>query len=202
MHPSSPSMNAPKDQDETEMVYAAEETLTDAIPDPVNEQIATLEQENTALKDRLLRTLAEMDNLRKRTEREVADAKAYALTSFARDLLSVVDNLGRALAASPVDDASDPTLTALAEGVSMTERELLNALKKHGVERVDPENQRFDPNLHQAIFEIENANVPAGTVLQVMQSGFTLSGRVLRPAMVGVSKGGPKPSGETVDRTV
>jgi molecular chaperone GrpE len=183
--------------EESPMVYAPEEEFQTQ-PDPSE----ALKEENAALKDRLLRTLAEMDNLRKRTEREIGDAKAYAVTAFARDLLSVVDNLGRAQAAASVDEDSDPALKVLSEGVSLTEREFLNTLGKHGVVRIDPQGERFDPNLHQAMFEVEDASVASGTVMQVMQAGYTISGRVLRPAMVGVSKGGPKPMGEGVDRTI
>jgi molecular chaperone GrpE len=204
MSPKSTSMNANEaratdDQDDTAMVYTPDEEAGEKTrPDPAQE----LKAENAALKDRLLRTLADMDNLRKRTEREISDAKAYAVTALARDLLPVSDNLGRALAAAPVDDSSDPTLQVLSEGVSLTERELLNTLGKHGVVRIDPQGERFDPNLHQAMFEVEDPGIASGTVVQVIQPGFTISGRVLRPAMVGVSKGGPKPVGEGIDRSV
>lgn len=165
---------------------------------------ARLEAENADLKDRALRVLAEMENLRKRTEREVQDARAYAVTSFARDLLTVADNLDRALAAVPADD-EDPALKALTEGVSLTSREFQGVLAKHGVTRIDPQpGERFDPNLHQAMFEVPDPSRPSGEVVQVVQAGFALSGRLLRPAMVGVSKGGPKPqaeAGASVDRS-
>ncbi|MAU98989.1 MAG: nucleotide exchange factor GrpE [Fulvimarina sp.] len=161
-----------------------------------DERIATLEAENADVKDRLLRLAADMENLRRRTEREVKDARTYAVTSFAREMLSVADNLSRALAAVPEEHRSDESsgLKALIEGVEMTEKGLASTLEKHGVRRLEPEGQRFDPNFHQAMFEIPNADVPNGTVLQVVQAGYAIGERVLRPAMVGVSKGGPKAS--------
>lgn len=161
-----------------------------------DERIATLEAENADVKDRLLRLAADMENLRRRTEREVKDARTYAVTSFAREMLSVADNLSRALAAVPEEHRSDESsgLKALIEGVEMTEKGLASTLEKHGVRRLEPEGQRFDPNFHQAMFEIPNADVPNGTVLQVVQAGYAIGDRVLRPAMVGVSKGGPRAS--------
>ncbi len=162
--------------------------------------IEALNAENSELKDRVLRTLAEMENLRRRTEREVADAKTYGATSFARDMLSVVDNLARALEHLPEEARknADPHLQSMIEGVELTARDLEAVLGRHGVRKLDPKGQRFDPNFHQAIFEAPDETVPAGTVSQVVQSGWTIGDRVLRPAMVGVSKGGPKaaPKGE------
>jgi molecular chaperone GrpE len=145
------------------------------------------------MKERLLRTLAEMENLRKRTEREVADAKTYGVTSFARDMLSVADNMRRAFDSAPAElQAEDGPLKAFVDGISLTERELLKTLEKHGVKKIEPNGQKFDPNLHQAMFELPNPDVPNGTVVQTVQAGFVIGDRVLRPALVGVSKGGPK----------
>jgi molecular chaperone GrpE len=146
------------------------------------------------LKDKLLRTLAEMENLRKRTEREVTDARLYGVASFARDMLAVADNMRRALdAVSPALRASaEPGAKALIDGVELTERELLKALEKNGVRQFTPRGEKFDPNVHQAIFEVPDASVPAGSVVEVVQPGYMIGERVLRPAMVGVSKGGPK----------
>ncbi len=162
--------------------------------------VEALNAENSQLKDRVLRTLAEMENLRRRTEREVADAKTYGATSFARDMLSVVDNLARALEHLPEEARknADPHLQSMIEGVELTARDLEAVLGRHGVRKLDPKGQKFDPNFHQAIFEAPDETVPAGTVSQVVQSGWTIGDRVLRPAMVGVSKGGPKaaPKGE------
>lgn len=161
-------------------------------PSPA-EDVARLETENADLKDRLLRTLAEMDNLRKRTERDVQDARAYAVTAFARDLLSVADNLQRALSSVPEMSEDAPALKSLQEGVGMTGRELQQVLTKHGVAPVEPQaGDKFDPNLHQAMFEVPDPSAPSGTVVQVVQTGYTISGRLLRPALVGVAKGGPK----------
>jgi molecular chaperone GrpE len=159
---------------------------------------AKLRQENVDLKDRLLRTLADMENLRKRTEREVADARVYGVSTFARDVLGVADNIQRALEATGEDwkKHADETGKALYEGVELTERDLLKALEKHGVRRIEPQGQKFDPNLHQAMYEVPDDSVPAGTVVQVLQSGFTIGDRILRPALVGVAKGGPKPGPE------
>ena len=156
--------------------------------------IEALNAENSQLKDRVLRTLAEMENLRRRTEREVADAKTYGVTSFARDVLTVVDNLARALEHLPAEAraAADPQIQSVIEGVELTARELEAVLARHGVRKLDPKGQKFDPNFHQAIFEAPDETLPAGTVSQVVQSGWTIGDRVLRPAMVGVSKGGPK----------
>ncbi|MGI6245580.1 MAG: nucleotide exchange factor GrpE [Pseudochelatococcus sp.] len=156
-------------------------------------QIARFEAENADLKDKLLRTLAEMENLRRRTEREVADARAYGITSFARDVLSVSDNIRRALEVIPADQrAADGALKAFAEGIELTDRELLKTLARHGVKEISPQGEKFDPNLHQAMFEVPDASVPNGTVVQVVQTGFTIGERVLRPALVGVSRGGAK----------
>src|SRR6516225_8147792 len=156
---------------------------------------AKLRQENVELKDRLLRTLADMENLRKRTEREVADSRVYGISAFARDVLSVADNIERALEATGEDwkKHADETGKALFEGVELTERDLLKALEKQGIRRIDPSGQRFDPNLHQAMYEVTDENIAAGTVVQVLQAGFTIGDRILRPAMVAVAKGGPKP---------
>jgi molecular chaperone GrpE len=158
-----------------------------AAPDPV----AALEAERADLKDKLLRTLAEMENLRRRTEREVADAKAYAVTGFARDMLSVADNLRRALESFGTAAVEGPAKT-LAEGVDLTEREMLKTFEKHGVKKIEPLGEKFDPNLHQAMFEAPDPTQPKGHVVAVVQAGYAISGRVLRPALVGVSAGAPK----------
>ena len=156
--------------------------------------LAALEAENSTLQDRLLRAAAEMENLRRRTEREKAEATLYAASSFARDMLSVSDNMDRALSA--VDDeqreAADDITRNLLEGVEMVRRELLNTFEKHGIQRIEPVGEKFDPNLHQAMFEIPDPEAVSGTVVQVVQPGFVIGERVLRPAMVGVAKGGPK----------
>lgn len=151
--------------------------------------------ENAEMRDRLLRTLADMENLRRRTEREKADTARYAITNFARDVLTVGDNLKRTMDHVPADAAAqDPALKTFLEGVELTERELLNVLERHGVTRIEPLGQRFDPNFQQAMFEVQNPDVAEGTVVDVMQAGYTIGDRCLRPALVAVAKGGAKPS--------
>jgi molecular chaperone GrpE len=169
---------------------AAEGSAAEAAPS----ELETLREENSGLKDRLLRALAEMENLRRRTEREVADAKTYGVTSFARDMLGVADNLRRALDHLPAEtrESADAATKSLIEGVEVTERDFLSRLTRHGVKKLEPQGERFDPNLHEALFELPDESVPAGTVGQVVESGYTIGDRVLRPAKVGVSKGGPK----------
>jgi molecular chaperone GrpE len=155
------------------------------------------------VKDKLLRTLAEMENLRKRTAREVTEARLYGVTSFAHDMFAVADNMRRALdAVSPELRASaEPGVKALIDGVELTERELLKALEKNGVRQFTPRGEKFDPNVHQAMFEVPDPSVPAGSVAEVVQPGYMIGERVLRPAMVGVSKGGPKsaPASQTAN---
>ena len=156
--------------------------------------IEKLNAENAELKDRVLRVLAEMENLRRRTEKEVADARAYGVTAFARDMLTVADNLARALESLPVEAlaSADGAFKGLLEGVELTGRDLQSALGRHGVTKLEPKGEKFDPNFHQAMFEAPDESLPAGTVMQVVQSGWKIGERVLRPALVGVSKGGPK----------
>jgi molecular chaperone GrpE len=154
----------------------------------------SLDRELAEMKDRLLRTLAEMENLRKRTEREVTDARLYGVASFARDVLGVADNIRRALDTVPPEARAHANagMKALVDGVELTERELLKALEKNGVRQFTPHGEKFDPNLHQAMYEVPDPSVPAGSIVQVMQPGYMLGERVLRPALVAVAKGGPK----------
>lgn len=160
--------------------------------DPRDTQIAALTEEVASLKDRLLRLAAEMDNVRKRGERERAEATLYAATNFAKDLLSVSDNMNRALAAVPLEDRkhADETLKNLLAGVELTDRELMNVFQRYGIRKLETVGQKFDPNLHQALFEVPTSEKPPGTVMQEMQSGFAIGDRCLRPAMVGVAKAG------------
>jgi molecular chaperone GrpE len=157
-------------------------------------EIERLESEKGDLTDRLVRLAAEMDNLRKRTDRELTDTRRYAVSKFAGDMLVVGDNLRRALGAVPADhrDSADEAWKALMEGVEMTEREMDRLLEKNGVTRIAAVGERFDPHRHQAMFEIPDPSVPAGTVSQVVQEGYQIGDRVLRAALVGVSKDGPK----------
>jgi molecular chaperone GrpE len=164
--------------------------------DPEEGSLELLVKEAADSRDKMLRTLAEMENLRQRTRREVADAKTYGITGFARDILDIADNLQRALDAVPAEAkaTADPGMKALMEGVELTERSLLNTLEKNGVRKFDPSGERFDPNFQQAMYEVPDPSVPAGTVVQVVQAGYMIGERVLRPALVGVSKGGAKPA--------
>jgi molecular chaperone GrpE len=185
-----------------ERVDAAMEDAAGADAAEMETEIDPLEllrTENAELRDRYLRLAAEMDNLRRRTERDVKDAKSYSVAGFARDMLGVSDNLRRALDAIPAEtrEAGESGFNTLIEGVELTERAMLSALERHGVKKIEPEGQKFDPNFHQAMFEIPNPEVPNNTVLQVVQAGYTIGERVLRPAMVGVSKGGPKVAQDT-----
>ena len=162
--------------------------------DPEEGSVEALVKEVAEARDKALRTLAEMENLRKRTAREVTDARAYGITGFARDVLDIADNLQRALDAVPAEtrESADPMLKALIEGVELTERSLLNALEKNGVRKFDPSGEKFDPNSQQAMYEVPDPSVPPGTVVQVVQAGYTIGERVLRPALVGIAKGGAK----------
>ena len=171
---------------------------TEGAVDGDYEALVRLLKENEELKDRALRVAAEMENLRRRTARDVHDARSYAIANFARDMLSVSDDLARALDAIPADvkASGDAGFKALIEGVEITERAMLAALERHGVRRLQPQGEKFDPNFHQAMFEVPNPDVPSGTVVQVVQTGYSIGDRVLRPAMVGVAKGGPKPGGD------
>ncbi|MBV9741177.1 MAG: nucleotide exchange factor GrpE [Hyphomicrobiales bacterium] len=166
---------------------------------PQDEAAAKLEQEKAELKDKLLRALAEMENLRRRTEKEVADTRAYAISAFARDTLSVADNLRRALEAVPEEARkANGALSGLIEGVELTERELAKVLERHGVRKLDPAGEKFDPNLHQAMFEAPHDNLAKGQVHTVVQPGYAIGERVLRPALVGVSSGTPTAANDEV----
>ncbi len=168
-------------------------------------QLGELQTQVAELKDKYLRAHAEMENTRRRAEKDVADARSYSIAGFARDMLSVADNLGRALAAvdPALREAADNTMKTLLEGVELTNRELAKTLEKHGVRLLNPMDQKFDPNFHQAMFEIPDETVPPGTVKQVVQPGYAIGDRVLRPAMVGVTKAAPKAAGNggEVDKT-
>jgi molecular chaperone GrpE len=162
--------------------------------DPEPGSVEALAKEVADWRDKTLRTLAEMENLRQRTKREVADSKVYGITGFARDVLDIADSLQRALDAVPAEtrELADPMLKTLIEGVVLTERSLLSALEKNGVRKFDPTGEKFNPNFQQAMYEVPDPSVPAGTVVQVVQAGYMIGERVLRPALVGVSKGGAK----------
>jgi molecular chaperone GrpE len=173
--------SAPEDEPQIEEPETAETPMVDPI------EVLTIERDE--YRDKLLRTLAEMENLRRRTEREVADARTYGATNFARDMLTVVDNLGRGLGAVPLEERAlaEGAFKGLIDGVELTERDLLKTLQRHGVKVIDPKGEKFDPNRHQALFEAPDPETPKGHVSIVTQIGFTIGDRVLRPALVGVS---------------
>ncbi len=162
-------------------------------------EIARLTEENAKLRDQMLRALADAENTRRRTQREREDMAKYAISDFAKELLAVADNLRRALEAVPENERrAESVLANLAEGVSATERQLLSAFEKNGIVKIDPVDQKFDPNYHQAMFEVIDSGKLPGTVAQVIQPGYVLHGRLLRPALVGVAKGEPPPKVDTV----
>jgi molecular chaperone GrpE len=174
-------------EDEDEITPAAAEA----------DEAAALRAEVAELKDRLLRALADVENIRKRAERDRRDAELYGATRFARDLLSVYDNFDRAL-----DNVTDPvrqSAPGLIEGIELTRRDLLSAFERHRIAKVEPKaGDRFDPKLHQAMFEAPVPGTKAGDIIQVMGVGFTIGDRLLRPAQVGVSSGGPAVPRETL----
>ena len=186
-------MTKPKDEPVTEDQLAPEDAASEQSGGEF-EVLERLMKENEDLKDRALRIAAEMENLRRRTARDVQDARSYAIANFARDMLTVSDNLRRGLDAIPAEarETGDAAFKALFEGVDLTERAMLAALERHGVKKLNPQGEKFDPNFHQAMFEMPNPDIAAGTVVQVVQPGYSIGDRVLRPAMVGVSAGGPK----------
>jgi len=169
---------------------AGAELPDEGIPVSAEDRLAAVEAELAETRDRLLRALAETENVRRRLQRERDDARKYAAGDFAKDLLSPVDNLRRALDAMPEAETTDPRARSSRDGVAATERELLAAFERHGLKRIDPKGERFDHNFHQAIFEAERPDLPAGTIVEVLQPGYVLNDRLLRPAMVGVAKGG------------
>jgi molecular chaperone GrpE len=175
------------------------EVEADEAPATPEERAAALEAELAEAQDRLLRALAETENVRRRAQRERADAEKYGFGKFAGDLLSVADNLRRALDSLPEAEAHDDRTKSLLAGVAATERELLAAFERHGMKRIDPKGERFDHNFHQAVFEVENSGRPAGTIVEVLQPGYVVHDRLLRPAMVGVAKGGPAEAEGTDD---
>ena len=168
----------------------------EAAAPPANE-VEALKAEATDMRDRMLRALADAENTRRRAEREKQDASQYAIARFARDMLQIADNFARALAACPAEkrDAADPQVKAVLDGVEATERQLLQALEQHGVKPIDTGDGKFDPNLHQAIAEVPGNGKPGGSIVDVVQQGYTIGERLLRPAMVTVARREAAPTG-------
>jgi molecular chaperone GrpE len=169
---------------------ARAETPQTAEPAPTPPPAGPTAQELAEVKDKLLRALAEVENIRRRAEREVADARQYAVTGFAREMLSVADNLRRAIEAVPAEQrqAGEGTLRALIEGVEVTERGLEQTLARFGVRRMEAKGKKFDPSFHQAMYEVERDDAAPGTVVEEMQAGYTIGERVLKPALVAIAK--------------
>lgn len=197
-----------KNENQTENQDKPEEELVDkideenAVENSSDEEVTPLtiaEKEINDLRDKLLRAVAETENVRRRSEKEKADAANYAVTSFARDMLAIGDNLHRALEALPEDENLPENVKNLIEGVKMTDRELHNIFERHGINKINPHGEPFDHHHHQAMFETETNEHPHGTVMQVMQVGYKIKDRLLRPAMVGVAKGSPEKPAEGVD---
>ncbi len=180
------------DDDDFELAEDEPSILDNMISKDVHR--AAVDAETSDLRDKLLRAVAETENMRKRMEREVAQARKFAVTEFVKDIIPLTDTFQRAIEAVPDDAAeNDPALQSLMDGVTMTERQFLSVMEKHGVNRIEPQGEQFDPNFHQAIAQFPNPDVPSGTIMEVAQAGFVLASRVIRPAMVVVAQGGPKP---------
>jgi molecular chaperone GrpE len=190
-------MAADPKSDQPAPAAANDDATTDAAAAELEAGQAALDAlmaENAELKDRLLRTAAEVENVRKRGEREISDTRTYAIAGFARDMLAATDSLSRALAVVPAEvrAQAEGTLKSLIEGIELTEREMQRLLAKHGVTPIEAQGQKFDPHKHQAMFEVPDPSQPEGTVVQVVQAGYAIGERVLRPALVGIAKGGGK----------
>jgi molecular chaperone GrpE len=183
-------MNTTPEQEDPNLEQLADELLDNAPVDATDAEIIALKEEVAAAKDRLLRFAAESENQKKRLEREKAEATLYAASNFARDLLSVADSLSRALAAVPPEerDVIDDVMKKFLDGIELTERELLSVFQRHNIRKLETVGQKFDPNLHQAMFEVPTSEKPPGTVMQEIQSGYAVGERCLRPALVGVAK--------------
>ena len=158
-----------------------------------SDPLTAMTAERDALKDQLLRALADTENMRRRSEREADTARKYGHTQFARDLVGAIDNLARALASAPEDKSSlDESVQSLLTGIELSWTEIQSAIEKHGVRQINPVGEKFDYNFHQAMFEVPTNDQPPGMVLEVVQHGYALHDRLLRPAMVGVSKAADK----------
>ena len=179
--------NATAADAEPESAAAAQASDVEAGQD--SDPLTAMTAERDALKDQLLRALADTENMRRRSEREADTARKYGHTQFARDLVGAIDNLARALASAPEDKSSlDESVQSLLTGIELSWTEIQSAIEKHGVRQINPVGEKFDYNFHQAMFEVPTNDQPPGMVLEVVQHGYALHDRLLRPAMVGVSK--------------
>ena len=178
----------PEAKEATPKAPVEEVNRPEAAPEAKVADVVSHAEEIKLLNEKVLRALAEAENTRRRAEREIADSRAYAITGFAREMLTVQDNLRRALAHLPEEMKSTSEYKAFVEGVEVTERELLNIFDRHGIKLVSPKGEEYDHNLHQAMFEVETDDAKPGTVVQVVQEGYVIRDRLLRPAMVGIAK--------------
>lgn len=200
-----PETEAPESAESTAQTLNEEPAAQGEAAEAPEVDVAALQAENADLRDRLLRAAAEMENTRKRAERDKQDASRYATAGFARDMLEVADNLRRALAALKEEEreAASESLKGMVEGVEVTERQLLAIFERHGIREITPKpGERFDPNLHEAMFEVPGTEHPSGSVVHVIQAGYTIADRLLRAARVGVAKDEGTQSGGKVDTTV
>jgi molecular chaperone GrpE len=187
-----------EEQSVSEEIFSGEPEAVgeDSAPDPLE----VLKEENAKLKDMYLRAMAETENVRARAKRDIEDSSRYAATKFARDMVNIIENLGRASASiTPELRASGDVLKQVGDGIDMTMQELLGIFERNGIKRLNPQGEKFDHNFHQAVAQVETKDAPAGTVLQVLQAGYLLHDRLLRPAMVTVAKQPSKPA--AVDTT-
>ena len=183
----------PNDTGVEDMMSSLDTALGETFAEPPSELEEELRAEIASQKEQLLRALAEVENVRRRLQREKQDATKFAVSAFAKAVLPVADNLERALQSAPEEArAANESLKNLCIGLEMTQNELKTAFERNGIKMVEAMGKKLDPNLHQAMFEVEDTSVTAGTVVQVIQPGYVLHERLLRPAMVGVAKGGPK----------
>lgn len=198
-----PGKNHPKDSEDGETPEAPAATEGADAPDQgefLLQKLAQLEEESNKYRDQWMRAAAEVENVRKRGQRDQEETSRYAITGFARDMVSVLENLKRASESLPPEKREgNDLLKVIGEGVDLTLQELLNIFERYGIKRIDPLNQKFDHNLHQAVVQVERDDVPPGTVVQVVQAGYVIHDRLLRPAMVAVSKQGETP--KKVDTT-
>ena len=184
-------------EEEDDFEEVEEDEVEDKVEEEEEDPVQRLQAELDDANDRLLRAMAETENLRRRAVREREDAGKYAISGFARDMLSAVDNLRRALDSLSEENRADESFSSLVSGVEITERELLSAFERHGIRRIEPRGEKFDHNFHQAIFHVETEDQPAGTIVEVVQTGYVIADRLLRPAMVGVAKAANQGEDET-----
>ena len=190
--------DAPVDEDAATTLLDSEQEILEALADGAQEPDPR-DQEIAELTDKLLRAAAETENIRRRSIRDREDAHKFAISRFAQDLCEIADNLRRAIAAVPADQAKEGVLATVIEGVELTERTMLSVFGRHGLTMIEPIGEKFDPNLHEAMTEIDDPSAAPGTIVQVFQTGFLLNDRLIRPARVIVARGGKREAGETVD---